>query len=119
MSETLIEWLRTYAQWTREALENGPSHPKSIAIDDVDPDMLDQAADALTVAQARIAELERALREARLQLKYLHDKFGVTGSGMGVIAHIDAALGATSPRDAREPRAPSNNSRGRDRSHTP
>lgn len=43
-------------------------------------------------AQARIEELERALREARLQLKYLHDKFGVTGSGMGVIAHIDAAL---------------------------
>lgn len=40
----------------------------------------------------RIEALERALREAKLQIEYLHDKQGQTGSGNGVLARIDAVL---------------------------
>ncbi len=44
------------------------------------------------VLQARITELEEALQEARLQLEYLSEKFGQTGTGNTVLARINMAL---------------------------
>ena len=42
--------------------------------------------------RARVARLEEALREAKLQIEYLHGKFQETGSGNAVLARIDSAL---------------------------
>ena len=42
--------------------------------------------------RARVARLEEALKEARLQIEYLHGKFQATGSGNAVLARIDSAL---------------------------
>ena len=39
-----------------------------------------------------VKELAAALEESKSQIEYLHDKFSATGSGMQVIAKIDAAL---------------------------
>lgn len=39
-------------------------------------------------------QLRDALKEARLQIEYLHDKFSVTGSGNAALTKIDAALSA-------------------------
>lgn len=36
--------------------------------------------------------LRAALAEARLQIEYLHEKFGETGSGNAVLARITEAL---------------------------
>ncbi|MBS0343807.1 MAG: hypothetical protein JSS56_25155 [Proteobacteria bacterium] len=44
------------------------------------------------VTPADVAALRATLREARVQIKYLHEKFQETGSGNGVLARIDAAL---------------------------
>lgn len=52
----------------------------------------DEDAAAIAFAQDRIAELEVALHEARLQLEYLGEKFGQTGSGNAVLARISMAL---------------------------
>jgi hypothetical protein len=53
-----------------------------------------QAQDIVALGQlaGRAAELEAALREARLQIEYLHGKYQETGSGNAVLARIDAAL---------------------------
>ncbi len=50
------------------------------------------AADALDQKNRRIAELEEALREAVLQIEYLHGKFQETGSGNAAISRARAAL---------------------------
>ena len=42
--------------------------------------------------RARNAALVAALEDARLQIVYLHQKFGMTGSGNSVLAKIGAAL---------------------------
>ena len=42
--------------------------------------------------RARVARLEEALREAKLQIEYLHGKFQETGSGNSALARIDSAL---------------------------
>jgi hypothetical protein len=47
-----------------------------------------RAAIAATPADETVA----LLREARLQIEYLHDKFQETGSGNAVLARLDAAL---------------------------
>lgn len=39
-----------------------------------------------------IEMLRGVLREAKLQIEYLHDKFQTTGSGNAVLAKISAAL---------------------------
>lgn len=49
-------------------------------------------AQAIAFAQDRIEELETTLGEARLQLEYLSEKFGQTGSGNTVLARISMAL---------------------------
>lgn len=41
---------------------------------------------------ARYQPLVNAAREAKLQIEYLHDKFGQTGSGMAVWLRLDTAL---------------------------
>ena len=46
---------------------------------------LKEAADALEA-------MRDALREAKSQIEYLHDKFAETGSGNGALARIDASL---------------------------
>lgn len=43
-------------------------------------------------ATPREARLEEALREAALQIEYLHEKFQETGSGNAVLAKIGEAL---------------------------
>ena len=43
-------------------------------------------------ALSSVARLEEALREAKLQIEYLHGKFQETGSGNAVLARIDSAL---------------------------
>ncbi len=44
-------------------------------------------------AAARLAELWAALAEARMQLEYLGEKFGPTGTGNAVMARINHVLG--------------------------
>lgn len=40
----------------------------------------------------RVAELTEALHDARLQLEYLSEKFGETGTGNTVLARINSVL---------------------------
>lgn len=47
-------------------------------------------ADLIERLQSRIEALEAAVKEARLQIQYLHEKFGETGSGNSVLAKLDA-----------------------------
>lgn len=47
---------------------------------------------ALVRHEARIAELEAVLGEARLQIEYLQEKFQPTSTGNAVLARINAAL---------------------------
>jgi hypothetical protein len=54
------------------------------------PPMTNAKGNARLIAAA--PELYDALREAALQIEYLHDKFDHTGSGEGVLARINAAL---------------------------
>jgi hypothetical protein len=51
-------------------------------------------------AADEIARLRAALRDARLQIEYLHGKFQATGSGNAVLARIDAALSPPPAEDA-------------------
>lgn len=53
----------------------------------------------ISYRRGALSEAERAqqplidlLDEARLQIEYLHEKFGATGSGNNVLARIDTAL---------------------------
>ena len=39
-----------------------------------------------------ISELVGMLEDASIQIEYLHEKFGVTGSGNAVLARIDSLL---------------------------
>lgn len=49
--------------------------------------------EAFCGVEAETERLKDVLREARLQIEYLHEKFQETGSGNAVIAHINHALG--------------------------
>lgn len=42
--------------------------------------------------RSQIFALKTVLQEAKLQIEYLHEKFGETGSGNQVLAQIEAAL---------------------------
>jgi hypothetical protein len=44
------------------------------------------------VLKDRIVDLEEALKIAKLQIEYLHDKFQPTGSGNAVLNHINIIL---------------------------
>ncbi len=46
----------------------------------------------LALHEQEVKQKDEALREAKLQIEYLHGKFKETGSGNAVIAKIDAAL---------------------------
>lgn len=70
--------------------------------------VLRQCADRIDFQKARIAELEAALQEARLQLEYLSEKFGQTGTGNATLAKINAALAKTHDTGAELPDPPWN-----------
>jgi hypothetical protein len=46
----------------------------------------------LKAAYERVDELETTLREAQLQIEYLHDKFKPTGTSEAVLTRIYEAL---------------------------
>ena len=47
---------------------------------------------AAVLREIDYAELVAVLEEARLQIKYLHEKFQETGSGNSVLSRINAVL---------------------------
>lgn len=51
--------------------------------------------DAQQVLWEDIRQLRNVLAEAKLQIEYLHDKFGETGSGNAVLAKIERVLSDT------------------------
>ncbi len=55
--------------------------------------------DSIEGLRERIAELEEALGEARLQLEYLSEKFGATGTGNTTLARIKMALAGSATYD--------------------
>ena len=67
----------------------------------------DEYMDRLEAEIARLRaerdELRTMLREAALQIEYLHERAGQTGSGNAVLTRIDAALARTQePTDVSE-----------------
>lgn len=46
----------------------------------------------IALIERREKPMVEALKEAKLQIEYLHDKFNETGSGNSALAKIDAAL---------------------------
>ena len=58
--------------------------------------------DARAALKAALAEAERlreALRDASLQIEYLHEKFQETGTGNAVLAKLRTLLGDTHDPD--------------------
>lgn len=55
-------------------------------------DYLDRLHDSLDDANDKVLVLQAALQDAILQLEYLHEKFGQTGSGNKVITDLRRVL---------------------------
>ena len=79
-----VRWLRNVAEVQSHRAGAGPAMLRE--------NML-KCAEEIDALRARVARLEEALSEARLQIEYLHGKFKETGSGNAVLARIDSALG--------------------------
>ena len=58
-----------------------------------------RAALKAALAEAEIVRLREALRDASLQIEYLHEKFQETGSGNAVLAKLRTLLGDTHDPD--------------------
>ena len=58
-----------------------------------------RAALEAALAEAEIVRLREALRDASLQIEYLHEKFQETGSGNAVLAKLRTFLGDTHDPD--------------------
>jgi len=58
-----------------------------------------RAALEAALAEAEIVRLREALRDASLQIEYLHEKFQETGSGNAVLAKLRTLLGDTHDPD--------------------
>lgn len=54
--------------------------------------VLEEAVDMIEQQAAEIERLRSVLVDASLQIQYLHEKFGETGSGNGVLAQISDVL---------------------------
>lgn len=64
----------------------------SLEGNDLETEVAHWASKSITHLRARVAELEAALREAVVQIEYLHGKFQPTGSGETVLARARRAL---------------------------
>jgi hypothetical protein len=82
MSDLSIETRDRIEQDASKWSENQYGH------DDVNMDYLEGALHEAKKAQGLVDLLD----EARLQIEYLHKKFGETGSGNNVLARIETAL---------------------------